>query len=68
MPMGPGKYDDLCTEAREKVNASAVLMIVFGGSRGNGFSCQTTDLVTLAMLPDILRATAKEIEQSGGQG
>jgi hypothetical protein len=63
--LGAGKYDDLCTEIREKTKARAVLLVVFDGTKGQGFSLQT-DLITLAALPRILRVLAEEIEQSGG--
>jgi hypothetical protein len=42
MPAGPGKYDDLCTLVREQAEAPAALIIIIGGNRGTGFSCQTT--------------------------
>jgi hypothetical protein len=67
MPMGPGKYDELCTKAREEAMAAAVLMIVIGGNKGSGFSVQTADLVVLAALPAILRDLANDIEESGGR-
>lgn len=40
MPEGPGKYDDVCTLARDLTNAEGVLLCVLGGSQGNGFSAQ----------------------------
>jgi len=61
MPIGPGKYDDLCTSVREKTGGS-VLLIVVGGERGPGFSCQA-DLETMKMLPDMLEHVAKQIRQ-----
>jgi hypothetical protein len=64
MPIGPGKYDDLCSEVRIKVDARAVLLLVIDGSKGNGFSCQA-DLATTLALPDILERLAKQIRQSG---
>ena len=66
MPFGPGKYDALCTEAREKADAVAVILLVIGGNQGEGFSCQTADLEVLAKLPSILRDVARQIEESGG--
>ena len=54
MPIGPGKYDDLCTLLRERAGigeqGGGVLVIVLGGNRGNGFSCQA-DLATTMALP-----------------
>jgi len=68
MALGPGKYDDLCTYVREQVGVGedaggGVMVIVIGGKRGNGFSCQA-DLVTTAGLPQLLRKIADEIERS----
>jgi hypothetical protein len=59
---GPGKYDDLATMVREQANAKGVIVIVFGGDKGTGFSVQA-DLETLLALPKILRSTADQIEQ-----
>ena len=74
MALGPGKYDDLCTLVREKVGLvgtdgeptreGGVVVIVFGGDKGNGFACQT-DLQTTLRLPDVLENMAKQIRQSG---
>jgi hypothetical protein len=64
MALGPGKYDDLCTLVREKAGADGVLLVVLGGDRGNGFSCQA-DFVTTLKLPDLLERIAKEIRRNG---
>lgn len=64
MPLGPGKYDALATEVREKSNADGVIVIVIGGNAGNGFSAQA-DADTLARLPSILENVAREIRASG---
>lgn len=63
MAMGPGRYDDLCTEARLKADAAGALLIVFGGSKGDGFAAQLPAELTL-MLPGILRIVADQIEES----
>jgi hypothetical protein len=71
MPLGPGKYDDLCTDIREYVglggselqSGGGVILIVIGGDRGNGFSCQA-DLETTLLLPDLLEDMAKQIRES----
>lgn len=62
MPMGPGAYDAECTMVREKTNAAGVILIVLGGERGNGFSCQT-NLAVMHSLPEILRNMADQIER-----
>lgn len=60
--IGPGKYDDLCTHAREASDASAVILIVLGGNKGPGFCVQASPEEALA-LPAILRHIAAEIER-----
>lgn len=60
--IGPGKYDLLCTMARELARAEAAIVIILNGNRGNGFSCQGTPEVTAA-LPALLRHTADNIER-----
>jgi len=66
MPIGPGKYDDLCTYVSEQVGTrergGGVLLIVLNGDRGNGFSC-TADYETILQLPDILEAAARQLRQ-----
>jgi hypothetical protein len=65
MAIGPGKYDDVCTVAREMADAQLVTVIVMGGNKGGGFSVQTTlyGFQLLAMLPAMLRQVADEIER-----
>lgn len=65
MPLGPGKYDDLCTEARQKAQAQGAILIILDGAHGSGFSCQA-DLVTTAKLPELLERLAADIRQSYG--
>lgn len=65
MAIGPGKYGDACSRVREEVGISdgdtgGVILIVFGGHLGNGFSCQA-DLATTLALPDMLEDIAKQI-------
>ena len=62
--MGPGKYDDLATQIREKAKASGVLVIVFDGEKGSGFSAQLP-LELMVNIPQMLRSVAEQIEQSG---
>jgi hypothetical protein len=63
MAAGPGKYDDLCTEVREKASALGVILLIFDGVKGTGFSCQA-DLLTTMRLPEILEDIAKQIRES----
>jgi hypothetical protein len=60
---GPGKYDAACTVAREITDASAVILIVFEGNQGNGFSIQTKDSLLIEALPGILEAMAQQIRE-----
>lgn len=60
---GPGKYDELCTLARERAKAVCVALIVIGGEKGIGFSVQSLDPELLFHLPTLLRLTADQIEQ-----
>jgi hypothetical protein len=63
MPEGPGKYDDLCTAARQTAEADAALLIIFGGNMGSGFSAQIPSNL-VGDVPAILRAIADQIEES----
>ena len=62
--IGPGKYDDLCTLVRKRAKARGAVVIVIGGSKGPGFSCQL-DAVTLLALPDLLEQMAADIRTKG---
>ena len=61
MALGPGKYDEEATLLRKKTGAEGIILIVFNGDKGNGFSCQASLGVTLR-LPSILRELAEKIE------
>lgn len=65
--IGPGKYDDLATLAREAAKAEGVILIIINGDRGSGFSCQANVLVTMN-LPKMLRSMADEIEEDLKEG
>lgn len=64
MALGPGKYDDLCSYVSEQTGIAdtggGVIVIVIGGNRGSGFSCQA-DLKTTLGLPDLLESVAQQI-------
>jgi hypothetical protein len=62
MMMGPGKYDNLCTAAREQADADGAVVILFNGKHGDGISMQATAELTVA-LPEILRNLARSIEK-----
>ena len=60
--IGPGKYDALATYVREQAKADGVVVLVFGGMHGDGFSCQADAFVTLA-LPELLEYLAAAIRR-----
>lgn len=61
MAIGPGKYDKQCARIREETGAAGIILIVFGGEAGSGFSMQASFEITLAT-PAILRQVADLIE------
>lgn len=65
MARGPGKYDDECTELRERLGADGLLLVVVRGVKGSSFCAQLSSEDSL-LLPKILRTIANQIEQSGG--
>ena len=65
--IGPGKYDEEATMVMERVKADGVIVIVFGGTKGAGFSVQATLPVTI-QLPAILRSIADEIASDLASG
>ena len=62
MALGPGRYDDLATHCRERAEAEGVVLLVFSGRVGSGFSVQMTDPLLLVKLPEMLRSMADQIE------
>jgi hypothetical protein len=67
MPLGLGKYDASCTKVREETGAEGVFLAVFDGEKGTGFSVQAP-LELVEKLPEILRKTARQIEESFESG
>ncbi len=66
MAIGPGKYDNLATIVRERSGAQAVIVAVFNGDKGSGFSVQVQPTVDLGPLriAEVLRAIADEIDKA----
>jgi hypothetical protein len=62
MALGPGKYDDVCTEIRERLNAVGIILIVIEGDQGTGFSCQG-NAQTITRLPGTLEQVAMQMRQ-----
>lgn len=63
MAMGPGKYDEIATVAREAAGAQAVILIVLNGAHGSGFSVQAVGEDISTRLPALLRMVADGIER-----
>lgn len=63
MPIGPGKYDDLCTFVREKANAAAAVVVIVGGNKGAGFSVQCYSPMAVLALAELLEAAAKQMRR-----
>jgi hypothetical protein len=62
MTIGPGRYDDLCTLVRKKSRAQGVLVLILGGNKGPGFSCQADPLL-MTVIPELLESVARQIRQ-----
>jgi hypothetical protein len=67
MATGPGKYDRECTRVREETGAQAVVLIVFAGEHGSGFSVQTTGSLDKNVLADLLEHVAQGVRDEPGQ-
>lgn len=65
MTVGAGKYDEACSVARESTKAMGVILIVFGGEHGSGFSVQAPAAV-MELIPEVLEETAKQIRADNG--
>lgn len=68
MPIGPGKYDDLCTRARDAAKAKMAVLVIVGGEKGDGFSVQvqahpSDPLTDPRALVNLLRNMADQIQQ-----
>jgi len=59
---GPGKYDALCTDVREKTNAECAFILIFNGDKGSGFSCQIRGPATVDVAA-VLEYMAGEIRK-----
>jgi len=64
MALGPGKYDDECTKAREATMADGCILIVINGSLGSGFSVQSIKELEPLELADILDSLSFDIKDA----
>jgi hypothetical protein len=63
MTEGPGKYDDVATIVRVTTMSKAVIVVVFEGIFGSGFSVQSEGSDMTKEMPYILRQMAEQIEK-----
>jgi hypothetical protein len=63
MPIGGGKYDCVASAVMEVTEATGVIVMVFGGHAGSGFSVQTTDRKLAGAVPRLPREMADSIEK-----
>jgi hypothetical protein len=61
MAYGAGKYDDECSRIRNELKAEGVMLVVIGGPKGSGFSCQASawDLPRFA---SVMRNAADQLD------
>ena len=60
-PPGPGGYDDVASVVWDATRADGVIVVVFNGDKGTGFSVQAP-LLLVNEIPAILRSMADQIE------
>jgi hypothetical protein len=64
MPIGPGKYGDICTFVMKETEARSVILIVIDGKDGNGFSVQSELALPPNVLANLLDDVADELRKS----
>jgi hypothetical protein len=67
MADGPGKYDAEAEQVLARVDADGVVLLVMGGTKGNGFAVKGT-WEAMATMPEILRNAARWIERDLTRG
>ena len=58
-----GKYDPLCALMNTITESQLTLLVVLGGSAGDGFSVTTTNPALTVVIPAVLRRVADDIEK-----
>ena len=58
-----GKYDEDCEQTLRRHQAQMVVLLVFDGAKGHGFSVSSIDLSMLESLPDLLEEMAAKIRK-----
>lgn len=59
--IGGGKYEKQCLRAKEECEAESLILVVFGGKHGNGFSVAAVPEICIK-LPELLRSIADGME------
>jgi hypothetical protein len=66
MALGGGRYEKETRDIRHNLRALGVILIVFNGSKGDGFEVHIPDLLASAV-PKVLREIADEMEADTNQ-
>jgi hypothetical protein len=69
MALGAGKYDALATYVREQAKADGVVVLVFGGTHGDGIQIQADVFTTLGLpkfLEHLAAAIRRDLTATGG--
>jgi hypothetical protein len=63
--IGPGKYDPVCTVAREATKAEVAIVIIINGDKGSGFSAQGSNdaVITVELIVHLLDTMAAELRR-----
>lgn len=62
-PPAPGGYDDVASVVWDATHSEGVIVVVFNGDRGTGFSVQAP-LLLVNEIPGLLRSMADQIERN----
>lgn len=66
MTIGAGKFDGVATLVRNVTGARGVVVIIFDGIRGSGFSAQLPDAAHHRPMVKALRAVLEQMERDLG--
>jgi hypothetical protein len=61
MAYGAGKYDEECSRIRNELKAESVMLVVIGGPKGSGFSCQASPRDSLRFA-NVMRNAADQLD------
>lgn len=63
MALGPGKYDKECELVRVSTNAECAIVIIVNGEKGSGFSMQSSQLLMIETVPELLENIARQLKE-----